>query len=121
MNLSCSEKVVAEVELYFLWRRHDSNVRTTLRFDLQSNAFGHFATPPFWCEFLVYTLGNATTVIYINIQDNRPKTPKVSLVPPSGALSDTRTLPLVPPQRDEWGTNYYDSSLQLPYYQTHRP
>ena len=47
MNLSCSEKVVAEVELYFLWRRHDSNVRTTLRFDLQSNAFGHFATPPF--------------------------------------------------------------------------
>ena len=46
MNLSCSEKVVAEVELYFLWRRHDSNVRTTLRFDLQSNAFGHFATPP---------------------------------------------------------------------------
>ena len=47
MNLSCSEKVVAEVKLYFLWRRHDSNVRTTLRFDLQSNAFGHFATPPF--------------------------------------------------------------------------
>ena len=53
MNLSCSEKVVAEVELYFLWRRHDSNVRTTLRFDLQSNAFGHFATPP-WK--ILYTL-----------------------------------------------------------------
>ena len=48
MNLSCSEKVVAEVKLYFLWRRHDSNVRTTLRFDLQSNAFGHFATPPYF-------------------------------------------------------------------------
>ena len=78
-------------------------MRTTLRFDLQSNAFGHFATPPFWCEFLVYTLGNATTVIYINIQDNRPKTPKISLIPGRS--------PWCPPQRDEWGTNYYDYSF----------
>ena len=32
-------------------------MRTTLRFDLQSNAFDHFATPPFFLNFFSAPLG----------------------------------------------------------------
>ena len=56
----------------FVFRGGTSNVRTTLRFDLQSNAFGHFALL-LLVRVLVYTLSSATTVICINTQDNRPK------------------------------------------------